>query len=88
MQGAHAALVCYSVMDDNSFRSLDDWLKKLEEHGDITKMIKIVIGNKSDVEKHERRVDIKTGRTYADSRNLLFFETSALNNDGSINDVF
>jgi small GTP-binding protein len=26
-KGAHAALVCYSIIDDNSFRSMDDWLK-------------------------------------------------------------
>ncbi len=70
MQGAHAALVCYSVVDDNSFKAIDDWLKKLEEHGDLGKMIKIVIGNKSDVEKHERRVDIRTGKAFAEQKGL------------------
>ena len=57
-------------MDDTSFKSVDEWLKKLEEHGDISKMIKIVIGNKSDVEKSERRVDIRTGKQFAESRGL------------------
>jgi hypothetical protein len=51
-------------------------------------MIKIVIGNKSDVEKHERRVDMRTGKAFAESRGLQFFETSAVLSDGSINDVF
>ena len=51
-------------------------------------MIKIVIGNKSDVERHERRVDIKTGKAYAETKNLQFFETSAVLNDGSISGVF
>ena len=41
-------------------------MKKLEEHGDIGKMIKIVIGNKSDVEKHERRVEMRTGKLFAE----------------------
>ena len=26
-RGAHAALVVYSIVDENSFRSLDDWIK-------------------------------------------------------------
>ena len=55
-------MVCYSVMDDTSFKSIEEWLRKLEEYGDISKMIKIVIGNKSDVEKHERRVDMRAGK--------------------------
>ena len=56
---AHAALVCYSIIDENSFRCLDEWLKQLEEHGNIQKMIKIIIGNKSDVDKEERRVEMR-----------------------------
>ena len=70
LKGAHAALVCYSVMDDSSFKSLDDWLKKLDDNRDKANMIKFIIGNKSDVEKHERRVDIKTGKAYAEQRQL------------------
>ena len=57
-------------MDDNSFRSLDDWLKKLEEYGDISRMIKIVIGNKSDVERADRRVEMRTAKAYAESKGL------------------
>lgn len=51
-------------------------------------MIKIIIGNKSDVDKDERRVDMKTAKQFAESRGLEYFETSAVLNDGSINDVF
>jgi small GTP-binding protein len=55
-RGAHAALVVYSVSDDNSFQALDDWLTQLEENGTSEKTIKIIVGNKSDVSKHERRI--------------------------------
>ena len=87
-RGAHAALVVYSVMDENSFRSMDDWLKQLDDHNDIEKMLKFVIGNKSDVEKSERRVEFKQGQAYKEQRGLEFFETSAVLNDGSITNVF
>ena len=69
-RGAHAALVCYSVTDDSTFKSLDDWIKKLEYHGDIDKMIKFVIGNKCDCERDERQVDFKSGKTFAEQRSL------------------
>ena len=61
-RGAHAALIVYSVIDDNSYRSVDDWLKQLEDHGTYDQMVKIVIGNKSDVSKDERRVEFKQGK--------------------------
>ena len=61
-KGAHAALVVYSIIDENSYRCLDEWLKQLEEHGNIPKMIKIIIGNKNDVDKEERKVEARQGR--------------------------
>jgi hypothetical protein len=51
-------------------------------------MIKIVIGNKCDVEKDERRVEMRQGRMFAEQRGYEFFETSAVSNNESINDVF
>ncbi|CDW81616.1 ras-related protein rabf1-like [Stylonychia lemnae] len=87
-QNAHAAVVCYSVTDDDSLKQIDTWLNKLDEHGNIAKMIKVVVGNKSDVDKSERRVDLKEGKLFAQQRDLPFFETSALLNDGSIDELF
>ena len=54
----------------------------------MPKMVKIVVGNKSDVEKDRRKVALKDGKRYADQRTMEFFETSAMVNDGTINDVF
>ena len=51
-------------------------------------MIKFVIGNKCDVEKDERRIELRQGKMFADQRGYEFFETSAVANNGTINDVF
>ena len=51
-------------------------------------MVKFLIGNKSDLDKERRKVQIKDGKRYADQKGMEFFETSAKVNDGSINDVF
>ena len=51
-------------------------------------MVKIVIGNKCDVEKDERRIETHEGKAYAVKNGFEFFETSAVTNNGSINEVF
>ena len=33
-RGAHAAIVCYSVMDDLSFQGTKEWLQQLNEHNE------------------------------------------------------
>ena len=67
---------------------MDYWINQLDEHGNQPKIVKFVVGNKSDVEKDRRKVQARDGKKYADARQMEFFETSAFLNDGSINDVF
>jgi len=38
---------------------LDEWFKTLDQQGNFDKIIKFVIGNKSDVEKDERRIEMR-----------------------------
>jgi GTPase SAR1 family protein len=76
------------VTDDNSFRSLEEWLRQLDEHANIEKMIKVIVGNKCDVDKDERKINFKEGSTFAQQRGFQFFETSAIANSESINTVF
>jgi GTPase SAR1 family protein len=54
----------------------------------MPKMVKFLIGNKSDLDKERRKVKIPDGKRYADQKGMEFFETSAKIPDGSINDVF
>jgi hypothetical protein len=51
-------------------------------------MVKCLVGNKSDVDKERRKVQIKEGKNYSEKKKMEFFETSTIVNDGSINDVF
>ena len=51
-------------------------------------MVKFLIGNKSDIDKERRKVQMKEGKKYSELNKMEFFETSAKVNDGSINDVF
>ena len=51
-------------------------------------MVKILIGNKCDVEKNRRQVQISDSKKYSEEKNMEFFLTSAKVNDGSIHDAF
>ena len=85
---AHAALIVYAIDDETSFTAVDSWIQHLDDHGNMPKIVKFVVGNKSDVDKDRRKIPQKEGRAYAQQRGMQFFETSALLNDGSINDLF
>ena len=60
----------------------------MDDNCDLPNLIKFIVGNKSDVERAERRVEMKRGKEFADRHRLEFFETSALLNDGSLNMLF
>ena len=85
---AHAALVVYAIDDETSFVAVDSWIEQLDQHGNMPKMVKFLIGNKSDMEKDRRKVQLRDGKKYSETNKMEFFETSAKVNDGSINDVF
>ena len=86
---AHAALIVYAIDDEASFSAVENWIDQLDTHGNMSKMVKIVVGNKSDVDKDRRKVALKDGKKYAEQKQMEFFETSALaNNDGCINELF
>ena len=57
-------------------------------HGNMPKMVKFLIGNKNDLDKDRRKVQLKDGKKYADQNKMEFYETSAKVNDGTITDVF
>ncbi len=72
--GAHGGVLVYDMTNRNSFNSLDYWLKQiLQNAGDIPL---VLAGNKIDI-LDQRKVTEEEGRSFAESRNLLYLETSA-----------
>ncbi len=60
------------------------WLNKVDDNAGNPRIIKILVGNKSDLEKGLRKVTIKEGKNYADARQLDFYEVSALQREGGV----
>jgi small GTP-binding protein len=73
-RGAHGVLVIYDVTNKQSFNNLDKWLSELDNNcGNIPK---IIIGNKIDL-TDERVILFETGESYAQRKNVTYYETSA-----------
>ena len=79
-RGAQAALVVYSIKDEDSFNEVDYWVRNIRENNGSTVSLYLV-GNKSDLD-YDRTVTEEQGREKADKINAEFFETSAVTGDG------
>jgi len=78
-RGSHAALVVYDLTSEQSFYSLQRWVKELQQYGPPNIVIAIA-GNKCDL-VDAREVETKTGKDYAESIDAMFAEVSALTSE-------
>nr|XP_031533670.1 ras-related protein Rab-17 isoform X1 [Vicugna pacos] len=75
-RGASAALLVYDVTRKDSFCKAQQWLKDLEEEFHPGEVVIMLVGNKTDLGE-EREVTLEEGKEFAESKGLLFMETSA-----------
>merc|ERR1711991_396078 len=76
MGGAVGALLVYDIAKAATFKNVERWLTELLENasGNIVVML---VGNKADL-RHLREVPTQESKDFAEQKNLLFIETSAL----------
>lgn len=84
-RGAQAAILVYSIVDEQSFQQIDYWASSLKENAGSSVEL-FLVGNKCDLES-ERVIKEEQGKDKADSINAQLFETSALTG-AEINDLF
>ena len=68
-------MMVYDITDLESFQNLNSWLIEIEKNASKN-VYKILIGNKSDLEK-ERKVTYEQGAEFAAQYGMKFIETSA-----------
>lgn len=73
-RGATGALLVYDISRRDTFNHLTRWLDEARQHAN-PKMVIMLIGNKSDLEKRE--VSYEEGEKFAEDNGLVFLETSA-----------
>ena len=79
---AQVAILTYDVTNEASLESLDYWLKELNDKVDQDNMLLCLAGNKNDVDPNEKKVPTAKGKEYAETHNMVFFETSAKTGSG------
>lgn len=75
-RGAVGALVVYDISRRQTFDSVGRWLNELHIHCDMN-VVTILVGNKTDL-KDAREISTAEGKSLAESEDLFFTETSAL----------
>jgi small GTP-binding protein len=78
-KGAHSCIIMYDVTNYVSFQNIENWLRELND--EENNFIKILIGNKIDLEK-ERCISTEIGQELADKYNMEFMEISVKENKG------
>ena len=73
---ADCVLIVYDITKNESFKSIDNWIKECE-YSHNEDLIKILVGNKSDL-REKREVSQEEGKDLAEKYGIDFYESSAL----------
>ncbi len=76
---AHGFFFVYDVGNKDSFCNLKEWIEQTKS-SNSHQCINFLVGNKSDLDEKERKVDVNEGLNIAKLNGMGFFETSAKNN--------
>ncbi|VDN09322.1 unnamed protein product [Dibothriocephalus latus] len=75
-RGAVGALLVYDISRYQTYENVEAWLRELRDHAD-SNIVTMLVGNKCDL-RHLRTVPTNEAKAFAESHNLNFIETSAL----------
>ena len=79
-RGAQGVILVYDVSSKQSFSKLETWLNELETFSTKHDIIKMLVGNKIDMDKRE--VNKEEGLKFARKHHMLFIEASAKTKEG------
>lgn len=75
-RGSHGIIIVYDVTDQESFNGVKMWLQEIDRYATST-VLKLLVGNKCDLQD-KRVVEYDVAKEFAESNNMPFLETSAL----------
>lgn len=76
IRGTHGCILVFDLTSRESFMRVNSWLQYLRDFNDDSKVAKILVGNKLDLED-ERVVDRKEAEKFAKENEMEYIETSA-----------
>lgn len=75
-RGAHVALIVYDITSIESFETAKMWFEELNTEKP-NNFLKVLVGNKKDLERQSRRVSAAEAEDFAISNGIKFYEVSA-----------
>lgn len=84
-RNASAIILVFDVTDENSFENLDNWMKDVDQM--TTNPVAVLIGNKIDLSLH-RKISHEVATQYAIDRGMHYYEISAKDQKGNIDEIF
>ena len=84
-KGADGIILVFDVNEEISFTKIKDWIEQIKSNVSQDEISLILLGNKCDIE--ERAISKEQGQQMANSLQINYYETSALNGTG-INEAF
>lgn len=79
-RGNDCAIFFYDITDRNSFNNIKNWIKDCNNLSLEKKMVKILIGNKTD-NSENRKINYEEGLNFSKENDMEFFEISAVNEE-------
>ncbi|KAL4501421.1 hypothetical protein ABPG72_021228 [Tetrahymena utriculariae] len=80
------ALLVFDISELETFDKIEYWIQDLQKDADLTKVIMVLVGNKSDLDE-KRKVDFQTAQKKAQEYQIEYIETSAKTNS-NVDQVF
>lgn len=84
--GAQAAVIAFSIADEDSFQKVDVWSESIKENSDAGTLI-FLVANKIDLPESERCVSTEAAEIKANNEGFHYMEVSAKSGQG-VQDLF
>ena len=79
-RGCHGVILVFDVNERESFTHLQQWLEELDLYSTTQHSVKLLVGNKIDVQ--QREVSVEEAETFARRQAMMYIETSAKTREG------
>jgi len=80
-RGAQGVILVYDVTRKETFENIKEWLKEVDIFTTKSNVVKVLVGNKIDLDKN-RKINRNEGSEFAKDNGMLFFEASAKTKEG------